>query len=603
MTMAMKPSMTVGTAMTTMRTGCYSYGPRRILREERGVALIVVLLMSLAISALVLGSTLIATNSQTIQSYHDRQSVLENVALAGLEEARSNLNGDNTLLPLTGYATFESNVSVTDAQGKTISGVTRSTYLGPTGITSGQYGVFATVVSVVEDDAGNRVVRRREIRDEAFSKYAYFTDNEDGNIWFGGGDQIFGPMHSNDQIKIHSTKATFHSTVTTAKDVYQPQYGTFKLGYDEYAPRIELPTMKDLTDLKKQATPGKMVITGSPGGATGTATTRIEFMPVDLNGDGDSTDDNEGFMRVYQVANASDAGYVVAARPNDFSSNGLRNSENCGARVGAVFVPAKSLPSATWLASVIGPTRRCYLGGADSLFGSFQASGGPGDWVKWPGTVSPLLAARADKDYLWPINRPLNPSFKGVIYVEGRVAISGVLRGRITLAATNDIVIADDITYATNPASQTCNDILGLFSPNRIIIADNTLNPPVKPTSSSAYLTYDDTKDEFLHSVVLALNIFTVQNYDTGSNSAEKCESTSWGRGCLYLTGGIIQNTRGAVGTVSGTGYLKRYSYDQCASEDPPPYYPTVGHFAPSRLYEVNPNGFDVDAYFDMLKP
>jgi prepilin-type N-terminal cleavage/methylation domain-containing protein len=37
--------------------------------------------------------------------------------------------------------------------------------------------------------------------------------------------------------------------------------------------------------------------------------------------------------------------------------------------------------------------------------------------------------------------------------------------------------------------------------------------------------------------------------------------------------------------------------------QDRPPYYPRVGHFAPSRLHEVNPNGFDVDAYFDMLKP
>ena len=586
-----------------MTTRCSLYDSPRVLHDERGVALIVVLLMALAISALVLGSTMIATNSQMIQGYHDRQSVLDNVALAGLEEVRSKLNGDGTILPATGYATIEDKVGVTDAQSKPIPGVTRSTYLGRSGITSGQYGVFASIVAVVEDDVGNRVVRRREVRDESFSKYAYFTDSEGGNIWFGGGDQIFGPMHSNDQIKIHSTGASFHSTVTTAKDVYQPQYGTFKFGYDEYSPRIELPTLKELTDLKKQATPGNMVINSSPGGATGTATTRIEFMALDLNADGDKTDENEGFMRVYQVPNASDSDYVVAARPVDYPANGLRNSENCGAQVGPLFITANSLPILTWLVTVSGPTRACYLGGADSLFGGFSASGGPGDWVKWPGTVSSLLAGRPDKDYLWPVNRPLNPSFKGVIYVEGRVAISGVLRGRVTLAATEDIIIADDITYVTDPASQTCNDILGLFSKKQVMIADNTLNAPVKPSSASSYLTYDDTKDEFIHSVVLALDIFTVQNYDTGSNSTEKCESTTWGRGCLYLTGGIIQKTRGAVGTVNGTGNLKRYSYDQCAYEDPPPYYPTVGHFAPERTYEVNPNGFDVDEYFQMLSP
>lgn len=81
------------------------------------------------------------------------------------------------------------------------------------------------------------------------------------------------------------------------------------------------------------------------------------------------------------------------------------------------------------------------------------------------------------------------------------------------------------------------------------------------------------------------------------------CEATVWGRGCLYLTGGIIQDTRGAVGLASGRGYLKRYAYDQCAAVDPPPYFPTTGHFARGRFFEVNPVGFDVAAYYQMLTP
>ncbi|MED5198237.1 MAG: hypothetical protein VYB51_00400, partial [Gemmatimonadota bacterium] len=39
-------------------------------------------------------------------------------------------------------------------------------------------------------------------------------------------------------------------------------------------------------------------------------------------------------------------------------------------------------------------------------------------------------------------------------------------------------------------------------------------------------------------------------------------------------TGGIIQDTRGAVGTGVGTGYVKRYSLDACAATEPPPYLP-----------------------------
>jgi hypothetical protein len=194
-----------------------------------------------------------------------------------------------------------------------------------------------------------------------------------------------------------------------------------------------------------------------------------------------------------------------------------------------------------------------------------------------------------------------------VIFVDGKVAISGVLRGRVTLAATDNIVVADDMTYATDPGAATCNDILGLFSGTDILVADNTLNAPQRPQAgAAAYFTYDDTKDESIHAVVLALNTFGVENYTSGATMAEPCENKLWGRGCLYLTGGVIQRTRGAVGSVGspgGPGYLKRYSYDACASVGPPPYFPTTGHFVRGHYYEVNPAGFDVAAYYRQLTP
>ena len=104
--------------------------------------------------------------------------------------------------------------------------------------------------------------------------------------------------------------------------------------------------------------------------------------------------------------------------------------------------------------------------------------------------------------------------------------------------------------------------------------------------------------DEYFHAVLLTLNIFTVQNYNSGETNREDCSTTNWGRGCLQLTGGIIQQTRGAVGTTSGTGNLKRYSYNTCALTDPPPYFPTTGRFDRNRIYEIDPVGFNIAAWF-----
>lgn len=75
------------------------------------------------------------------------------------------------------------------------------------------------------------------------------------------------------------------------------------------------------------------------------------------------------------------------------------------------------------------------------------------------------------------------------------------------------------------------------------------------------------------------------------------------GRGCLYLTGGVIQEARGAVGLLSGEGYVKRYSYDHCAETISPPYFPTIGRFKTNQFLELDPTGFDIATLWRGLVP
>jgi len=570
-------------------------------RNRRGFALITVMLVVIIVALMVTSAAVIGSANTLGNRYYDRQSQLDVASLEGVEIARAVVNGNRSIYPDTGYVTLENGAPVLNEAGAPIPGVQRWTYVGPTGSTSGQYGVFGSIVSVSRDAGGGVAIRRTQVFQESFAKFAYFTDFEPSNISFGGGDQIFGPVHTNDFLKIYPSGATFHDEAKTAKTVQGASYGTFKKGYVEGATAIAMPETAELTSLQNQAAAGNVAFTaGSPSGQ-GEAFMRIEFIALDLNGDGSVTGDDEGFFRVYSAA--SDARWVSGDAP----SGGMRSAEQCGHYHGATFVAAKDHPSSgsdSWVTALSGASKRCYLGGSDSIFGGFQATDAHGSWLPWSGPVPAAVAGRPDAQYLFPLSRANNPSFKGVIYVSGKVVVSGVLRGRVTLAATDEIIIGDDITYASDPGLGGCADILGLLSGDDVVVANNMLNAPQDPGFGTNELTYDDTKDEFVHGIILALNNFTVEDYAAGSTRAEKCESSDWGRGCLYLTGGIIQNTRGAVGTIrsiGGTGYVKRYSYDRCGATAPPPYFPTTGHFIRGQTTWVDPTGFSVDSYFAML--
>lgn len=580
----------------------------RVMGQE-GFALVLTLLVVLAIGALVTGAVAVGSNQLLVSRYHQRMGILEAAAEEGVEYGRALINGDRTLYPDEGFNVLENGVSVLDANGVSVPGVRRWLYAGPSGVTSGQYGVFGSVVAVVRDDGGGVSIRRSQVFQESFARYAYFTDIEPSNISFGGGDQIWGPVHTNDDLKIYASGATFHSEARTAKRVVGAQYGTFMRGYEEQVAPIPLPETAELNKLRAQAQAGGTHFTSSTAGSEGGARLRIEFVAIDLDGDGRTDGEDEGFIRVYSSTNT---GWVTAQLPT--SGTGLRNSRNCGHyHPNGTFVTAADHPNSgpdNWSAAVSNNGRRCYLGGADSLTNGFQAvTGAPfpsGQWLPWNGPIDSRLLVRPDAGYLHPITRALNPDFKGVIFVDGKVAISGRLRGRVTVAATDNIIFADDLTYVTDPGVGTCQDILGVFSGRNVVVADNTLNSPVQGGNGSNWFTYDDTSDEFFHAVVLALNVFSVENFADGATRAEPCEGSLFGRGCLYLTGGIIQRTRGAVGTLQspgGTGYLKRYSYDACAATNPPPYFPTTGRFARGQFYQVDPAGFEVETYFRLLTP
>jgi hypothetical protein len=253
-------------------------------------------------------------------------------------------------------------------------------------------------------------------------------------------------------------------------------------------------------------------------------------------------------------------------------------------------------------------TNRVNIGGEDTTITGLDSAGG--QWlVGNPTPTGPIAAARPnDARYLYPLYRGFNTSTKGVIYVSGTVGISGVLRldKGVTVYSPFTIVLLDDMRYANDPAAtnrQCNNDIMGIIAGGNIVVADNAINTPQLITSS-ARKSLDDTPDMYIHAVMMALGTsFTVENYGSAPSTGLTCQTTTNGRGCLYLTGGVIQNNRGPVGQSNGNGFIKRYSYDRCGAVNPPPYFPTTGRFQDNRYYELDPVRFNIGNLFRSIQP
>lgn len=632
-------------------------GAREVGGNRHGFALLTVILLTLAMAALAASAVYLSSNAGLLSTSQDREREFKYGAEAAMAIGKSRLNTDPLALPDTSFVTILSKQAVIGADGKALPGVTVNLYAGPTGSTSGQFGRFASVVAEARDGLGARFVRRLELTQESFARYAYWSNRETNNgqtIYFANGDNLWGPVWSNDNISIASSGAWFHNEVGTAKSISGKSSATFSHGYSENQPPITLPSNTSLGKLGGYAASGNTSFVTPNSGAAAGVIARVEFVAVDLGGPTDSTGIDEGFLKVY-VANQGEDNWVRG----DWTNN-KTTTINCGASYRVVpggprlFFPASvHNVNNVWFTNLLvaggmtarqaqdtanaglgeimaKSTARCYLGGDPHLVavernnGNFTnaqkqiggdettftpVNGARGRWLQWPGAVDPRLAARRpwDAQYLFPIYRGLNAGTKGVAAFTGTIGISGVLRGRMTIYSTGSVIILDDVRYATDPSTGKCADMLGIIASNDITVADNAILGPesIQPANGpSFWKSFDDTKDVYVHGVMMALNTsFGAENYSSGPTNANGCEGNPSGRGCLYLYGGLIQESRGAVGQVSGQGYVKRYSYDHCAVQTPPPYFPTTGRFIDNRYYEIDPVRFDIAKLFASLVP
>ena len=572
--------------------------------NERGAALMMTLVLAFLVTGIAIGMILMTGNGTIVSRFHTTQAVMEAAADAGIEQARDTVNGSPGIVPgVGGFDTLELNVPVRDANGLVIPGFTRSTYVGLSGNISGQFGTFASAISVIQNPRGAVVVRRGELAQESFAKFARFDNRTTSGVRFASGIQVFGPLHTNQTLYVDNGGGapTFHGPVTTAATISVAAEGIFKKGYKENIAVIPMPSPAELATLDGYATGAGMHING---GTLGTGVydpdTRIEFVPVDINLDGDFRDENEGFFRVWKASGARSERYdYVSARSWPIAAAGTSGTDdpnmisaNCGGIWTAAqggndrFYTADSIwnkrggstanRSAAVRAAFTGGAQRCYLGGDQRLYPTYYTTAAPASffiqnnvfgawqiWAGWGAVANPQVAAGRLSDgrivgaamarYLWPATREFNINFKGVIYVNGSVAVSGVLRGQVTVATTGNVMLADDLTYVTAPGNDPdCEaDVLGVLTPQFFMLEDNNVNSPFRV--AAAYRTgFDDSGAESLNGAVLTLKSILSEDVSGGSTNSETCVGNPVGRGCFNMVGSAIQEMNGPRMSSSG---------------------------------------------------
>ena len=163
----------------------------------------------------------------------------------------------------------------------------------------------------------------------------------------------------------------------------------------------------------------------------------------------------------------------------------------------------------------------------------------------------------------------------GAFYFQDNVQVSGTIDGQVTVATSSgkDIDITNNLTYSYPP------------NPATMFQAGFNQSDPLL-TSKCALISGGNVVIDPPTWATLGANMYITAVCASVTGSFENQYYTSSPQKTLNLYGGITQITRGAVGQVSGTGFLKNYLYDTRFTTSPPPFLPPIGaQFSNWQLY------------------
>jgi Tfp pilus assembly protein PilX len=238
-------------------------------RGERGSTLLVVLIIMAAIGAIAAGMSVMARTESALASNDVQDKETFYLCESAVEEAVAYLNTLGEPFRGTGPNRDQPLALMTD-EARDNGRVT--VYLDAKDTNSGQATRFVQIQARAVHTNG-RVSKALSVRvgQQNFSRYAYFSDLEvrsSGSIiWFFSGDQLFGPVHTNDQFHIAGSPVFHQETSSVASSIDYFSGGPpidnpdFREGITLGAAEIPLPQDLSVLKAKAQASDG-LYLTG-----------------------------------------------------------------------------------------------------------------------------------------------------------------------------------------------------------------------------------------------------------------------------------------------------------------------------------------------------
>jgi hypothetical protein len=269
------------------------------LASRRGSALVLVLLMTLAVAALAIAAIFMSGSAGLLSRFYDKERQFSYAAQSGLERVLARLRNDSTyVFDSTGYQLALDQTALVDADGTTIATTWVKVWIARTFDTTSTGPVTLSLLAQVSDNGGTRLVRRMDVRREAYSAYALVVNGDNDDSPFVSSSFIAGRIHSNIEWEGAGGSPRYRDSVSSAEGVggAANQYLTGAFEDVRVIPWPDEDSILERDSLLAAAQGLALALSGYA--------TRIEFVWQD---DGDLTPErNEGYARVFELVHWDD---------------------------------------------------------------------------------------------------------------------------------------------------------------------------------------------------------------------------------------------------------------------------------------------------------